>query len=166
MYGLIQVVEESTKNETKPTYTAHYVHCRINVLDREETHSLNCRIISSTRFGMGRIILASQMFDIHERRLALVFDESPNAVYVYYFWAAGFGYYGRKVYAGDAWSMLSGVTINKGKLFCVLEISKKIEVYSLNDLRDQGAGPVRAYPILNITSEIMRFFGIDYWAPV
>jgi hypothetical protein len=136
VYGLIQVVEEATKNETKPTYTAHYVHCRINVLDRDETHSLNCRIISSTRFGMGRIILASQMFDIHERRMALVFDDSPNAVYVYFFWEAGFGYYGRKVYAGDAWSMLSGVTINKGKLFCVLEISKKIEVYRLNDLRD------------------------------
>ena len=106
------------------------------------------------------------MFDIHERRLALVFEDNTNAVYVYYFWTAGFGYYGRKVYAGDAWTQLSGVTINKGKLFCVLEISKKIEVYNLYDLKDQGSTPVRAYPILNITSDIMRFFGIDYWAPV
>ena len=62
--------------------------------------------------------------------------------------------------------MLSSVTINKGKLFCTLEISKKIEVYNLYDLKDEGSGPVRAYPILNLTSEVMRFFGIDYWAPV
>ena len=106
------------------------------------------------------------MFDIHERRLALVFEDNRNAVYIYYFWQAGFGYYGKKVYAGDAWSQLSGVTINKGKLFCVLEISKKIEVYNLFDLRDESSIPVRAYPILNITSEVMRFFGVDYWAPV
>ncbi len=34
------------------------------------------------------------------------------------------------------------------------------------DLRDESSIPVRAYPILNITSEVMRFFGVDYWAPV
>jgi hypothetical protein len=76
------------------------------------------------------------MFDIHERRLALVFEDSLNTVYVYYFWAAGFGYYGKKEYGGDAWTRLSGVTINKGKLFCTLEISKRIEIYNLEDLRD------------------------------
>lgn len=73
VYGLIQVVEEATKNETKPTYTAHYIHCGINVVDRDNIHHLNCRLLSSTRFGMGRIMMASQMFDVHERRLALVF---------------------------------------------------------------------------------------------
>jgi len=80
--------------------------------------------------------MSSQMFDIHERRLALVFEESLNEVYIYYFWSVGFAYYGRKTYAGDAWTRLSGVTINKGKLFCTLEISKKIEIYSLSDLRE------------------------------
>ena len=75
---MIQVVEEDTKNDTKPIYTAHYVHCGINVLDRDNTHALRCRIVSSTRFGMGRIVISSQMFDIHERRLALVFEESPH----------------------------------------------------------------------------------------
>jgi hypothetical protein len=106
------------------------------------------------------------MFDIHERRLALVFEDAPNIVWIYYFWAAGFGYYGKKEYAGDAWSRLSAVTINKGKIFLTLEISKKIEIYNIYDLRDEGASPVRAYPVFNLTSEVMRFFGVDYWAPV
>lgn len=106
------------------------------------------------------------MFDVHERRLALVFDKTPNIAYVYYFWDAGFGYYGKKEYAGDAWSRLSGVTINKGKLFCTLEVSKKIEIYNLNDLLDEGSGPIKPYPIFNMTSNVMRFFGIEYWAPV
>ncbi len=69
---------------------------------------------------MGRIIDSSQMFDVHERRIALVFSDNPNIAFIYHFWAAGFGYYGKKEYAGDAWTKLSGVTINKGKLFCIL----------------------------------------------
>ncbi len=90
------------------------------MLDRDGTHHLRCRIVTSTRFGMGRIVISSQMYDVHERRLALVFEDNLNTVMLYYFWSAGFGYYGKKDYAGDAWSKLSGVTVNRGKLFCTL----------------------------------------------
>lgn len=43
-------------------------------MDRDDEHHLRCKLVSTTKFAMGRIVLASQMFDLHERRLALVFD--------------------------------------------------------------------------------------------
>jgi hypothetical protein len=39
---------------------------------------------------------------------------------IYYLWDVGFGFYGRKDYAGDAANILTGITISKGKLFCTL----------------------------------------------
>jgi hypothetical protein len=75
---------------------------------------------------MGRIIKSSQIFDPKERRIALVFEGHQNVVMIYSLWTAGFGFFGRKTYNGDAWSTLSGITISKGKLFCTLEFSKKI----------------------------------------
>jgi hypothetical protein len=77
------------------------------------------------------------MFDPQERRIALVFESQPHTVMVYYFWAAGFGFYGRKDYSGDAWTSLTGVTILQGRLYCTLEYSKRIEVFNLEDLFEQ-----------------------------
>ncbi len=42
------------------------------------------------------------MFDPRERRIAIIFDSVPSTVYIYYFWSSGFGYYGKKDYAGVA----------------------------------------------------------------
>ncbi len=93
------------------------------------------------------------MFNPDERRLALVFDETPNTVMLYYFWTAGFGFYGNKYYSGDAWSILTGVTISKGKLFCTLENSKKIDVFNLADLKQEGMGPkIDPKPLFTLTS--------------
>lgn len=62
VYSLVQESNDA-KNSTINSYITHYVHCEINVLDRDETHYLNCKIISSNQFSMGKIIKSSQMFD-------------------------------------------------------------------------------------------------------
>ena len=80
---------------------------------------------------MGRILKSSQMFDPLERRIALVFEDVQHSVFIYEVWAAGFGFWGRKDYAGDAWSSLTGVAISNGKLFCTLEYSKRVEIFNL-----------------------------------
>jgi hypothetical protein len=81
---LVQVVLD--KAAPQKVYTTHYLRCLINVLDRDEKHHLTCSIISSTRFSMGKIIKSSQMMDPHERRIALVFEDNPNSVMIYYLW--------------------------------------------------------------------------------
>lgn len=50
---------------------------------------------------------------------------------IYYMWDVGFGFYGRKDYAGDAANILTGVTISKGKLFCTLELGKRVDIFNL-----------------------------------
>jgi hypothetical protein len=122
---LVQVGQK-VANQTDLLYTTHYIHCSINVLDRDDTHHLNCRIIVSVRFSLGRIVVASQVFDPTQRRIAIVFEKSLNTVFVYYFWADGFGFFGRKDYASDAANRLTGVAIVKGMLFCVLEFGKRV----------------------------------------
>jgi hypothetical protein len=91
IYGLIQTGDKSSPSQT--LYTTYYVECKINVLDRDETHHLNCRIIQTSRFSnLGRIVTTSQMFDPRERRIAIVFDTTPHTIYVYYFEPSGFNY--------------------------------------------------------------------------
>lgn len=70
VYGLVQV---GNITESKTLYTTYYVKCGINVFDRDETHHLTCSIVLTTRFSMGRILTASQMYEPHERRIAIVF---------------------------------------------------------------------------------------------
>jgi ABC-type Fe3+-hydroxamate transport system substrate-binding protein len=69
---------------------------------------------------MGRILTASQMFEPHSRRIAIVFENEPHTVYVYFFWPEGCGFFGRKDYAGDAANQVTGVAIAQRKLFVVL----------------------------------------------
>jgi len=117
VYGLVQV---GNITQAKTIYTTYYVKCSINVFDRDETHHLTCKIVIATRFSMGRILTASQMYEPHERRLALVFENEPHTVYVYYFWPEGFGFFGRKDYDGTASNQVTGVAIAQRKLFVVL----------------------------------------------
>lgn len=105
------------------------------MLDRDETHHLNCKIIQTSRFSnLGRIITTSQMFDPRERRIAIVFDTAPHTIYVYYFEPSGFTYFGRKDYAGVASELVTGVAISRGKLFTVLEYGKRVEIFMLDDI--------------------------------
>ena len=60
------------------------------------------------------------MYDPKQRRVAIVFKDEPHTVYIYYFWPDGFGFYGRKDYAGDAGNRITGIDISDGKLFVVL----------------------------------------------
>jgi len=69
-------------------------------LDRDEVHHLNCRTIRSLTFSLGKILKTSQIFDPKSRRIAIIFDSAPHSVFVYFFWAEDFGFYGRKDYAG------------------------------------------------------------------
>jgi hypothetical protein len=87
-------------------------------------------------------------------------------VYVYYFWDVGFGFYGRKDYAGDAANQVTGVAIANGKLFTVLEYGKRVEVFNLEDLQETSDVPRLVNPRMVINSNILRFFGVDYFAPV
>lgn len=109
---------ESASNKT--IFTTYYITCKINVFDRDEVHSLDCKTIYTTRFSMGKILMTSQMFDPEERRIAIIFESEPYTVYVYYFWPEGMGFYGRKAYAGDVGNRVTGVSIDEGKLFVVL----------------------------------------------
>ena len=163
VYGLVQT---GFKTSSQTLYTEYYVNCKINVLDRDETHHLTCRIILTSRFSQGRIITSSQMFDPKERRLAIVFDNAPHSVFVYYFWPEGFGYFGRKDYAGVASEMVTGVALSKSKLFVVLEYGKRVDVFLMDDIVDQTDQPRNPVPRMVINSNIMRFFGVEYFAPV
>lgn len=60
VYGLVQVGEKSA---SKTLYTTYYIKCKINVLDRDETHHLTCQTITKTNFSMGKIVRASQIFN-------------------------------------------------------------------------------------------------------
>lgn len=163
VYGLVQT---GFKTSSQTLYTEYYVNCKINVLDRDETHHLTCHIILTSRFSQGKIITTSQMFDPKERRLAIVFDNAPHTVFIYYFWPEGFGFYGRKDYAGIASEMVTGVALSKSKLFVVLEYGKRVDIFSMDDLVEDTDQPRNAVPRMVINSNIMRFFGVEYFAPV
>jgi hypothetical protein len=100
------------------------------------------------------------MFDPKERRVAIIFESAPHTVYIYYFWADGFGFFGRKDYAGVGAELVTGVAISKGKLFTVLEYGKRVEVFLLDDLSEPTDIPRPAVPKMVINSLIMRFFGV------
>lgn len=115
---------------------------------------------------MGRIIATSQMFDPKERRIAMIFDSAPNTIYVYYFWPLGFGFFGRKDYAGDAGNRVTGVALAEGKLFAVLEFGKRVDIFMLDDIQESTDVPRNPQPRMTIDSRVMRFFGVSYFAPV
>ena len=163
VYGLVQTGQETPD---KTIYQTFYVRCKINVFNKDEVHQLNCSVVHTTSFTMGRITLMSQMYDSEERRVAIVFDSQPDTVYVYFFWPDGFGFYGRKDYAGDVGNRVTGIDIANGKLFVVLEYSKRMDIFKLEDLHESSDIPVNAKPRMTINSDYMRFFGVDYFAPV
>ena len=92
------------------------------------------------------------MYDIKERRVAIIFEFEPHTVYVYFFWPAGFGYYGRKAYGGDAGNQVTGAAISQGKLFVVLEYSKRVDIFDLEELHDTSDTPINANPKFTINS--------------
>ena len=106
MYGIVQVKNSSS---TLADYRTHYIHCRINVLDRDEKHHLNCRNLGTFNFNSGKILRVSQLFNPHERRIAFIFEKEPTTVKVYYFWSMGFAYYGQKKFSNIASNKLTDI---------------------------------------------------------
>jgi len=87
-------------------------------------------------------------------------------VYVYYFWPEGFGFFGRKDYAGDAANRVTGVAIAQRKLFVVLEYGKRVDMFDIDDVQETTDVPRVVRPRFSLNSNIMRFFGVTYFAPV
>jgi hypothetical protein len=164
VYGLVQTGQKSS---SQTLYTSYYINCKINVMDRDELHHLNCRVVQNpSRFsGLGKILSTSQMFDPKQRRIAILFDSAPHSIYVFYFDADGFTYFGRKDYAGVGSDIVTGVAISKGKLFAVLEYLKRVDVFLLDDLI-QYNNATAVKPRMTINSHVMHFFGVEYFAPV
>lgn len=122
--------------------------------------------MNPSRFsGLGKIMFTSQIFDPRERRVAILFDSAPHSIYVFYFDSDGFTYFGRKDYAGVGSDIVTGVAISKGKLFAVLEYLKRVDVFLLDDLITYDNTTI-VKPRMTINSNIMRFFGVEYFAPV
>ena len=48
----------------------------------------------------------------------------------------------------------------------VLEYSKRVDIYQLEDLHEQTDVPVYAKPRMVIDHRILKFYGISYFAPV
>jgi hypothetical protein len=61
---------------------------------------------------------------------------------------------------------VTGSAISAGKLFVVREYAKAVDIFHLEDLQEQTDEPVNAKPRITIDSNIMRFFGVAYFAPV
>lgn len=74
--------------------------------------------------------------------------------------------YGRKDYSGDPANQVTGLAVAGQNLYVVLEYGKRIEVFHLGDLYlpEDKVNDVR--PKLIINSQVSRFFGVPYFAPV
>lgn len=85
---------------------------------------------------------------------------------MYYFWPENFGFFGRKDYAGDAGNQVTGVAIAQRKLFVVLEYGKRVDIFDLDDIQEPTDVPRVARPRMVLNSNVLRFFGVTYFAPV
>jgi len=48
----------------------------------------------------------------------------------------------------------------------VLEYGKRVDMFKLEDLRGASDQPRNPTPRMSLTSQLMRFFGVKYFAPV
>ena len=164
---ILGVIQTEQKSLEKDEYYIHYIKCKVNVFDYDETHTLDCEIEFSQHLEKhGKILHASQMYDVRQRRIAFVFDTQPHVIYVFYFWPTGFAYFGEKEYYGDAANQVTGVAIERGKLFVVLEYGKRVDVFALEDIYNPTERSPQAEPRLSINSRVMAFYNVKYFAPV
>ena len=101
-------------NDGQSDPITHYIHCPVNIFDRDQKHHFNCKILHSNRFEMGRITWASQIYDTNNRLIALTFETQPTTIYVYYFWSISFGYYGKKTFDNFYTNRITDFVIKKG----------------------------------------------------
>lgn len=122
-------VEESKSTLSDPT--TYYIHCPVNVFDRDEKHHFNCKILHFEKFHKGRIVSSSQIYHPQNRLIAMNFETEPTNIYVYYFYSQSFAYYGKKTFNNIYTNRMSDFVINKGLLIVCFEIGKRLEIYKI-----------------------------------
>ena len=150
----------------KAYYTTFYLKCSITVFSPDETHTFDCDTIFNVTLDLGRILVTSHMFEANQRRVAIIFSVHPNTIMVYNIMSTGMSFFGRKDYDGVDGDIVTGIAIAKGKLFAVLELQKKVDIYNLYDLQEEDDTPKKVKPRMVLNKDYLHFFGIDYFAPV
>jgi hypothetical protein len=131
-------------------------------MDSDEIHHLNCRLLHSMKFSMGKIVKMSQMFDPQSRKAAILFEAKPSTVFIFEFRSQTFVQFGNKTFDNVYTNQLSDVEINKNLVMVCFELGKRIEVYRVEEFHSTNDQKV----LFTINSSVMSFFGVNYFSPV
>jgi hypothetical protein len=152
IYGLVQDITNMT----------YYISCTTH-FTREEC---NCQTMTQRDLERGRITNISQIIDPNERRIAVTFEMMPDTVYVYTLSPMIIRFYGSVGYLGTLDNEITSVSINSGLLMVTFKIGKRVDVYRLEDVQASDGEYKDVRPIFRINSQVMRFLGVQYFAPV
>lgn len=136
----------------------YVIECRP---DREAS-SVKCTTLYKQAHKQGRIKAVSRVDgeDI-EHRMALVYESRPHEVFVYKMTKGKLTSVGSVNYNGVFENIVSSMSISRNLLFVTSEIGKRVDVYRLEDI--ESTVPT---PITRITSTMMRYLGVPYFAPM
>lgn len=148
IYGLIEDSEENV----------HFIECKSN----RAASTVKCETLFKTKLNYGPISVISRVDgeDI-EHHMAITYKNKPNDVYVYKLTKGALHFVGNVNYIGVFDNVISSMSISRNLLFVVCEVGKRVDVYRLEDL-----GKVNPTPISRITSTMMKYFGVPYFAPM
>lgn len=93
--------------------------------------------------------------------MAIVFEEDPHEIVIFKLTKNSLTYIGFVKYNSVFENVVSSMSISRDLLFVVSEIGKRMDVYRLQDL-----GHTQPNPINRITSQMMKFLGVPYFAPM
>lgn len=96
-----------------------------------------------------------------DHHMAIVYKNKPNDVYVYKLTKGALTFVGSVNYLGVFDNIISSMSISRNLLFVTCEIGKRVDVYRLQDLTH-----AKPQPITRLTSTMMRYHGIPYFAPM
>ena len=148
-------------------YPLAYISCDINVDDYDEQHTFRCFSIDTIKPLLGHIVLISQVLSLEERFLSIVFSDNDRMFHIYYYSSRSLMPYCTKKYNATIVNNLNDVQINENKMvLATFEFGKRIDIYTLDDLKQKFDEELDAVPIFSINSRVMAFFGISYFAPV
>lgn len=124
--------------------------------------AVNCTTLYQQVHKQGKIKTVSRVDgeDI-EHRMALVYEDKPNDVYVYKMTKNEMSFVGQISYNGVFDNNISSMSISRNMLFITTEIGKRVDVYRLEDL-----GAITPTPIFRINSTVMRYHEVPYFAPM
>ena len=148
IYGLIEDSEENV----------HFIECSSN----KAASTIKCDTLFKVdlRFGPIKVISRVDGEDI-DHHMAIVYENKPNDVYVYKLTKGELKSVGQVNYLGVFDNIISSMSISRNLLFVTCEIGKRVDVYRLEDL-----GHPKPTPITRLTSTMMKYFGVPYFAPM